>query len=263
MIEKIPKTISYSSIITYHNCPRLYYINYILGIRPYESTIYTIYGKLIHKYCQDILLGKIQKEEAIKKFIRTWERFCGLYKNNLGKNYDFNELEVCGTRIIEDIQSSFMKQFGIEKANTAEENLYCELEKYPQKFTGFIDLTLGNKTDVVLVDFKIVASAFMYKKFKDKFKDYQLVLYKYFYAQKHNIEKEKIKLYFCLLERTQKSKNLIHFLEVPCGKIKVNNALNLLNETLFNIDRKFFIPKRSSCNMYNRDCLFKNTEYCK
>jgi ATP-dependent helicase/DNAse subunit B len=144
LIEKIPKTISYSSMITYHNCPRLYYINYILGIKKYESTVYTIYGKLVHKYCQEILLSKISKEDAIKIFTKTWSKFCKLYKKNLEKDLDLNELKTCGIVILENIQQAFIDQFGICKASNAEENLYCKIDKYPQKFSGYIDLILGN-----------------------------------------------------------------------------------------------------------------------
>jgi len=261
-VEKVLKTISYSSMIMYHDCPRMYYFNYILGPRIYESTIYTIYGKLIHKYCQDILLQKISKSDALKNFERTWKKFCKLYNKKIDIKFNTNELQTAGLKIINNTQEAFEKQFGTSIAHKAEHNLYCSMDNYPQKFTGYIDLII-EQDPIIIVDFKIVSSAFMYRKYKDKYKDYQLTLYKHFLCKEKNIDIKNVKLFFCLLERNEKSKKPVQFLEVSCGQKKIKNALKILNNTLYNIDRKFFPPKRISCNLYGRECPFKTNGFCK
>ena len=86
---------------------------------------------------------------------------------------------------------------------------------------------------------------------------YQLVLYKHYYAKKHNLDPKKIETYFALLKRTTKQ-NHAEIFRVSSGQIKSKNALNLLQKALYNIKNQNYIKNRLSC----RYCEFYKTKHC-
>jgi len=86
---------------------------------------------------------------------------------------------------------------------------------------------------------------------------YQLTLYKYFFAQKMNIDPKNIETHFSLLKRTAK-KDYVEFFRVTSGPKKTQNALKLLNKALYNIKKKRYIKNRLSCKY----CQFRHTEHC-
>ena len=87
--------------------------------------------------------------------------------------------------------------------------------------------------------------------------NYQLTLYKIFYAQKHNIDLKNIETHFALLKRTAK-KNKVEFFRVTSGSKKQENALQLLKKALFNIKKKNYIKDKRSC----AKCEFHRTPQC-
>ena len=93
---------------------------------------------------------------------------------------------------------------------------------------------------------------------RDRLVTYQLTLYKYFFAKKHNLDPKNIKTHFGLLKRTAKS-NQIEIFEVSSGSKKTENALNLMNKAMYNISNKRFIKNKLSCKY----CPFDGTEHCK
>jgi len=86
---------------------------------------------------------------------------------------------------------------------------------------------------------------------------YQLTLYKHFFAKKYDIDPKDIETYFALLKRTAK-KDQVEIFRVTSGPKKTNNALNLLHQAVYNIDKKNFIKNRLSC----RGCELYKTKYC-
>ena len=64
-----------------------------------------------------------------------------------------------------------------------------------------------------------------------------LIPNKYFFAKKYNVELDKIETHFALLKRTAQ-KDKVEIFKVSSGKRKIENALNLLNKALYNINNK-------------------------
>ena len=91
----------------------------------------------------------------------------------------------------------------------------------------------------------------------DKIINYQLTLYKVFWAKKHGIPLNMVETHFGLLKRTAK-KNNTEIFRVTSGQIKVNNALTFLEKAVTNIKRKISIKNRLSCKY----CDFYKTEHC-
>ena len=71
---------------------------------------------------------------------------------------------------------------------------------------------------------------------------YQLTFYKFFYAQKHNINPDMIETHFALLKRTAKKDN-VEIFRVTSGEKKTENAFNVLSKALNNIDKNLKIIK--------------------
>ena len=86
---------------------------------------------------------------------------------------------------------------------------------------------------------------------------YQLSYYKHFVSEALGIPKDNIKTYFALLKRTAK-KNIVEFVDVANGEKKINNALKMLQDTIYNVDNERFFKNRLSC----KDCAFHRTEHC-
>tara|TARA_Y100000034_G_scaffold73569_1_gene88510 strand:- start:71 stop:580 length:510 start_codon:yes stop_codon:yes gene_type:complete len=158
-----------------------------------------------------------------------------------------------GHDLAPQIIPSFKEHFGEYKLISAEEQLYEPLKDNKKKFKGFIDLVIEKDGIYHIIDWKTCSWGWNHKKKHDRLLSYQLTLYKHFFSQKHNIDPKKIKTHFALLKRTAKT-NQVEIFEVSSGHKKTENALNLLNTALYNIDNKRFIKNKLSC----RYCPFDN-----
>ena len=109
-----------------------------------------------------------------------------------------------------------------------------------------------------IIDWKTCSWGWNAQRRADPMTTYQLTYYKHFYAQKFNVDPSMIETHFALLKRTAK-KDLVEIFRVTSGQKKTENALNLLNKALYNINKGMFIKNRLSCS----NCDFYKTRYCK
>ena len=86
---------------------------------------------------------------------------------------------------------------------------------------------------------------------------YQLVYYKHYYAQKHNIDPESIDVHFGLLKRTAK-KNNVELFKTTSGKKRTENAIKFLVHALYNVSNKNYVKNKTACG----NCEFYKTEHC-
>lgn len=266
------KTISYSSLCDWQYCTHYYKLCHVQGLKSYENTIWTSYGGLIHKYVQSVLQNEIEPSRASERFEKVWNRYCSMFKEQLKgqvkENVDPASFSVSAKQILLTIKNKFKKEFGDNY-----EILFIEKrlqlpsgEKWPQEFKGFIDIGVKKENgDIIIIDLKTCNSAYMFNKFKDKFKDYQLTLYKNFYCTSCNVDPKKVQTYFVLLERNEKSKKPIAFVKISSGPRKIKNALVWLNKALNAINKNIWIKNRSNCHKYGEEykCQFYKTEHCK
>jgi ATP-dependent exoDNAse (exonuclease V) beta subunit len=245
--------------------------------------VWTHFGSLVHKYIQAVLIDEpvpvaaslpwrtvtlepMQPEKAAKDFIRTWFRFCRFYSKQISEQHpglDVKNLYKSPVRAIMGVRDMLKKEFGEYKLLAVELKLR-EPTKYPQQFSGFIDIIIQLPDEtVVVIDLKTTSSHYMFTKFQDKYKDYQLTLYKHFYAAKNSIDPKNVETYFLTLTKDPKSKEPLKLIRVTSGPKKVKNALAWLNGVLSSVEREMFVKNRLSCdNFYGSPCPFKNTEHC-
>ena len=84
-----------------------------------------------------------------------------------------------------------------------------------------------------------------------------MIVAKHFFCQKHKIDPENVETHFALLKRTAK-KNKVEIFRITSGKIKTENALKSLYNSLHHIVNGTTIKNRLSCKY----CDFYQTKHC-
>ncbi len=250
--------ISFSELKNWSFCPFYHKLTYIDKLKGFAGNEYTAFGTAIHTICENKLLkkGDASYEEFKFEFIEEIAK--------LPQDLDLDEKLILemgpqAEKIIPQIEPSLAKYFkeGYEVIAT-EESLMEPIGDTNYNFKGFIDAVLKTPDGTIhLIDWKSCSWGWDTRKKADPLINYQLTLYKIFYAQKHGIDLKNIETHFALLKRTAKKDNVEIFRVTSAAK-KQGNAKNLLDKALFNIQKKNFIKDKRSC----AKCEFHRTAHC-
>lgn len=252
--------VSYSSLTDFNYCPKFFELNNIKRLKPPSHSVDTHFGTLLHNTIQNVLGGKIEASKASMRLVKTWTRYCRWFKQDAVLKYS-----TIGKSIVETVQEKIEAQFGKFKVLEIEYQIKGVIENHPQYFKGFIDIVLQLESGrVIVADFKTTSSIFFFNKYRDKFKDYQITLYKKFYSELKNIELDQIDTCFILLEKNEKSKQPISFVDVSSGNKKIKNATEWLDSSLKAINKQKFVKNRTSCHKFGEKhpCFFFHSEHC-
>jgi len=251
LIEKI----SYSSLSDFHYCGRFFKLTHIDKLNPKKSTPDTHFGTLVHRYCQSVLNESLQPKEASEKFLKIWNKLFSMFKiEEKYKHYG-----TVGEKIILYVQTAIKKEFGNIKVLHIEYPIMQKLDNFDQNFKGFIDIIFQLESGkTIIADFKTANSVFFFEKYRDAYKDYQITLYKRFYAKLEDISPEDIETYFIILEKDPESKKPISIIRVTSGNKKLENAEKWLTESLKSINKEKFHKDLRSCKKFGEDhpCIF-------
>tara|TARA_R110002124_G_scaffold116400_9_gene272868 strand:+ start:10429 stop:11193 length:765 start_codon:yes stop_codon:yes gene_type:complete len=250
--------ISFSELKNWSFCPFYHKLTYIDKLKGFAGNEYTAFGTAIHTVCENKLLKKSTDsyEEFKSEFIEEIAR--------LPKDLELNEKLVVdmasqAEKIIPQIEPALKEYFkdGYEVLDT-EEAIMEPIGDSDYNFKGFIDAIVKTPDGKVhLIDWKSCSWGWDTRKRSDPLINYQLTFYKIFYAQKHGLDLKNIETHFALLKRTAKKDNVEIFRVTSAAK-KQDNAMNLLNKGLFNIQKKNFIKDKRSCSK----CDFYRTAHC-
>jgi ATP-dependent exoDNAse (exonuclease V) beta subunit len=249
--------ISYSELKVWNECPHKHKLKYADAINNFLGNEFTVFGTAIHNTCEKALqTGSLETEKYFTlSFLREIESV-----KTKGVNLDTKllvEMEKQGKMLSTRVIPTLSDVFGDYEVFSTEEELYLPLGGCDRNFKGYIDLVLKAHGKYHIIDWKSCSWGWGARKKSDKVLNYQLTLYKHFFAKKHQIEPENIETYFALLKRTAKKKQVEVF-RVTSGPKKIQNALNLLEKALYNISRENYIKNRTSCDM----CEFYKTRHC-
>ncbi len=260
-MERFPvDRLSYSSLSNFHHCPKYFELVNVNKLKT-KGTPHTAFGTLLHRYIQETLTKEELIPEAVKNFERIWTRFCKFYK----LEEKFIKLLPVAIKAIYYANGFLIKHFGKFKVLHVEYKILHKIGEFPQNFKGFIDLVLELENgSIMIADIKTANSAFFFNKYKDAFKEYQLTLYKKFYAEIENVDKDKIQTCFIVIEKDLNSKKPLCLIEVSSGDVKLANADKWLTSSLRSINAKRFIKNRMSCNKFGKDypCPFYKSDNC-
>ena len=255
------KKISYSEFKNWTECPYRHKLIYVDKLPYFSGNEYTAFGTAIHKACEE----KIPNRE-VDAYSVFQNCFIDELKTLKEENHEFNKKLVLEMRsqaklICDNIFSSVLEKFGDFEVVSIEESLLEEItdfESYGRKFKGFIDLVIKTPDDKYhIIDWKTCSWGWDSKKKADKIVNYQLTMYKHFFAKKHNINPQNIETYFALLKRTAKKDN-IEIFRVTSGPKKTNNCLSTLEKSVINMEKGIAVKNRLSCKY----CKFYKTENC-
>jgi hypothetical protein len=250
--------ISYSEIRIWSECPYKHKLKYIDKVDGFKGNEFTLFGTVVHNTCEKALLtGSMDPSTYFMiSFLKEAEKL-----KEKGVVLDatlLTEMEKQGKHLSKKVMPALQEHFKEYEVFSTEEMLYENVEEGLPKFKGYIDLVLKIGDIYHILDWKTCSWGWNARKKNNKLITYQLTLYKYFFAKKHNIDIKNIETHFALLKRTAK-KNEVEIFRVSSGLKKVNNALNLLKNATYNISVKRYIKNRTSCDM----CEFYQTAHCK
>jgi predicted RecB family nuclease len=255
--------ISYSELKTWAECSWRHKLEYLEKLKMFKGNEYTSFGKALHSVGEKFVFENTDNESPEDyfelQFLNELRELKFKDKElSLNQNLIF-DMRKQGTSLSTKIVPALEDYFDTYEIFSVEEKLYEDIDNSDLKFKGFIDLVVKKNNTYYIIDWKTCSWGWGADKKKDRLLNYQLVLYKHYFAKKHNIDSKNIKTCFGLLKRTAK-KNQVEIFEITSGPKKTENALNLINNALYNINNKRFIKNKLSCQY----CPFNNNiELCK
>jgi len=256
-----PKHISYSELKDWATCPHYHKKAWIERVSTFEGNEYTAFGTAIHEVCEKKLL-KEDVDDAKLFQIGFFKNISELLEKNIVMNEEnVKQMREAGPEILAEVDEALKQYFGDYEVFSSEEMLYVPIENFNINFKGFVDAVVKVGDTYHLFDWKTCSWGWDARRKAKKLVTYQLTLYKHFFCQKHNIDPKNVETHFALLKRTAK-KNRVEFFRVTSGPKKIENALKLLYQAIYNISKRFSIKNRLSCEKPYRCKLYK-TEHCR
>jgi len=258
---------SYSEIATWMECSWRHKLQHVLKIGTFKPSIHLIFGTACHMAVQSLLkTGIADTTEAREYIVKELEK-CKDDEDLAATNVDKTVAVI--QKILDDTPTFFNESFPGWELLSIEESLYEDVAQFFEahegvSFKGFIDVIMKVPTKKEgeflywIVDLKTASRPWMLDKIKDQKVRAQLILYKKFWATKHNIPLKQIRCGFVTLLKSGKPGKLCKLIPISVGEKSVDKTLNVLNNSLASIKRGSALKNRASC----RWCEFKDTEHC-
>jgi len=285
------KSVSYSQLNIFSNCPHQWGLRYRDGHKIYTPSIHAIFGTALHTTIQHYLtlfydesvaaadrldLNSLLKESLKNEYLASKEKNNNIdFSNSLELNEFYND----GVNIIKYIKTKKGKYFS--KRGWYLVGVELPLSLQPNKsldnimFIGFLDLVLYHEptNTIKIIDIKTSTRGWGEKDKKDEIKQTQLILYKKLFAEQYNFPVDNIEIEFFITRRKifeegdYPQKRIQEFIPAS-GKFKLNKAGQLLDGFLnevFNTNgshKQVDLEKRPSKHNC-RFCPYKdNSDLC-
>ncbi len=249
--------ISFSALKIFNECAHRYKLNYIDDLRKFTGNEYTAFGTSIHEACELTLKDNALNPVEIfrNKFNEELAKLAPQDESNrLLREQMMSQGETLAGLILDELKA----YFGSFTVVSAEEELLRDLEGTKFQFKGYVDLILQTVDGKYhIIDFKSCSWGWDMQKRNDAMTNYQLTLYKHFFSTIKDIDPKHVETHFALLKRTAK-KNQVEVFRVTSGPKKVQNALKILNNAVYNIEKGNFPKNKLNCKY----CEFYKTEEC-
>ena len=282
------KNVSYSQASMYWQCPKKWALNYRDGHKVVEQSIHMTFGTALHETLQMYLDVMYNESGAAADRLDLEDDFENRLRDEYKKAYKKNkETHFTDPGTLQEFYSD-----GIEIINYLKKNrgkyfskrgwwlVGCEvpivLAPNPRlsrvKYMGFLDVVLYHEgtNKFTIIDIKTSTRGWNANAKKDKSKQYQLVLYKKFFAEQYNIPIDDIEIEFFIVKRKlYESEDFVikrvQQFKPPSGKTSVNKATKMLNEFLDNCFTKEGFSEKEMPETKNDKCKwcpFFKTHLC-
>jgi hypothetical protein len=247
--------VSYSEIRNWSECSYRHRLLYVDKLSTFDASVHTVFGTAIHEACEKFLkTGEMSPQVAIDMIEAGWieHGFDGVEK--------WNET---AKAILAEVPGFLDSTFESWEVVEAEEQLYESIENDNLKFKGFIDAIIktqdkSGKDVYWILDWKTTSWGWHAYKKRDFKVNAQLMYYKLFWAMKHNVSPESIKIGFVLLKRDAKPGKRCELLRVSLGPKSKARVEKQLRSMLKSVRSGMFLKNRLACKF----CEFYETEHC-
>lgn len=275
------KNISYSQYSMWKKCPKQWALQYRDGHKKYTPSVHTVFGKALHEAFQHYIQVMYDKSgaaadredilEILKDKIR--EHYQDEYKKNNNQHFsdpgELSEFYQDGVEILNYLKKNRGKYFskrgwhlvGIETPITMP-----PISSNPNVlFIGYLDIVMYNEriNKFKIIDIKTSTKGWKldYVK-KDEDKQFQLILYKKFFAEQFDVPKENIDIEFFITRRKVYEdgdfpQKRFQMYTPPSGKIKMSRATNALESFIKEcFDGNNYSQKEMDPNPSKWNCTF-------
>ena len=287
----VEKNISYSQLSMFTQCPKKWSLQYRDGHKISEQSIHMTFGTALHEVLQHYLdvmyevsgaeADRIDIEELFEDTLRKC--YAADYKKNKNQHFssstELREFFEDGKEILKFIKKK--RNLYFRKKGTYLVGCEVPIVMSPSlrlnrvKYMGYLDVVLYDEDlkKFKIIDIKTSTKGWNKWAKKDESKQFQLILYKYFFSKQYNIPLEDIDIEFFIVRRKvyvdgdYPQKRVQQFYPAS-GKVKLNKATTNLNEFIskaFNLDGSYkdtifgANPSKWNCTF----CPYKeNTELC-
>lgn len=246
------KNISYSQLSMFTQCPKKWSLQYREGHKIYEQSIHMTFGTALHEtlqYYLDVMYDKSAAEADRIELVEYFEdRLRELYKEGYQKNEghysspeQLREFFEDGVEIINFIKkkrNQYFSKRGWHLAGCEVPIMLAPNKRYNNViYQGFIDVVLYHEptNTFKIIDIKTSTKGWGDKEKKDESKQFQLILYKKFFAEQFKVPTENIEIEFFIVRRKvwENSDYPIHRVQLwkpASGKVKLNKATKNLED---------------------------------
>ena len=266
--------ISFSEIKQWKECPYRHKLVYIDKIDTFEPSPYLHFGTAVHEGCETLLESRtIDRDKILGVMKKEWQN-AGFeneewYSKQPGwyKHEPVETWEKWAHNMWNEVLDFLDAQLPGWECFKAEEQLYEEIENLetPLSFKGFIDGVLkvpkkrGEGHVYWIIDWKTAGSwGWRRDKKQDLGMTAQLILYKHFWAKKHNIDLKDIRCGFILLKRGGKLGKVCELVTVSVGPKTYAKGIKLMRNMINSVRKGMHLKNRNSCKY----CQFYQTEHC-
>ena len=242
------KTISYSQLNMYKNCPLQWKLTYIDKYKEFIPNMFLVFGTAMHEVLQTYLTAmykeSITKADSLDLHKMLSDTMKSEYEIRV-KDFDnkhFSCKEEMGEFYSDGIEiiDYFIRKRGVyfSKKNTEllgiEIPILCEVDDNEKLMVmGFVDLVIKEGDRLKIIDIK--TSIYGWKPKKKKGEGDQLRLYKKFFSKQYDVPEENIDLEYFIVKRKLYQgldfpQRRIQIYKPPAGKPSMNKTAKLLTE---------------------------------
>ncbi len=253
------KNISYSQMSIFRGCPHRWKLQYKDKIKRFNSSIHTVFGTAIHETIQTYLGLMYDLSTVAADSLDMEGTFQANFINEYQKQYKSNNDSHFSSA--EEMREFFEDGMGILNWFKKKKTKYfskrgwylvgCEIPIViaPNKmynnvlYMGFLDIVMYHEPTNTfrIIDIKTSTRGWGDKDKKDENKQFQLLLYKQFFAEQYHIPIDNIEIEFFIVKRKVMDMDdeklmsphqayRVQTFTPPSGKIKLNRAKTAISD---------------------------------
>jgi hypothetical protein len=252
------KNISFSQMSIFRGCPHRWKLQYKDKVKRFTSSIHTVFGTAIHETIQEYLDIMYTKAGTVADKLNLEDNFQDYFVNEYQKQYKANNNQHFSSseemrEFFEDgvsILNWFRKKKSAYFSKRGWHLVGCEIPitVAPNKmynnvlYLGYLDVVMYHEptNTFKIIDLKTSTRGWREQDKNNEDKQFQLLLYKQFFAEQYNLPIDSIEIEFFILKRKVLDVNdaklmspyqahRVQRFTPPSGKIKIGRAKNAVN----------------------------------